>query len=151
MLESDEYWMRYALNLAQQARDCGEVPVGAVLIDTEQRILGVGYNQMIQKHDPTAHAEMLALQMAGTYLGNYRLTQTTLYVTLEHCCMCAGAMIHARVARLVFGAYDLKTGAGGSVFQLLKGAPLNHRVMVEGGCLAETCGQVLKDFFKDRR
>ncbi len=149
--EADEYWMRYALTLAQQAWDAGEVPVGAVLVDANQQILGCGYNQVIQRHDPCAHAELIALQTAGAALGNYRLNQTTLYVTLEPCCMCAGAMVHARLQRLVFGAYDPKTGAAGSVFDLLSGDTLNHRVMVEGGCLAEPCGQLLKDFFKDRR
>lgn len=139
--------MRYALTLAQQAWDAGEVPVGAVLVDANQQILGCGYNQVIQHNDPCAHAEVIALRAAGVALGNYRLNQTTLYVTLEPCCMCAGAMVHARLQRLVFGAYDPKTGAAGSVFHLLSGEKLNHRVMVEGGCLAEPCGQLLKDFF----
>lgn len=150
-LEDDEYWMWYALSLAQKAWEAGEVPVGAVLVDHSQKILGSGYNQMIQRHDPSAHAEILALQAAGSALENYRLNQTTLYVTLEPCCMCAGAMVHARIQRLVFGAYDLKTGAAGSVFHLLEGDKLNHRVTVEGGCLAEACGDLLKSFFKERR
>lgn len=150
-LENDEYWMRYALNLAQKAWELGEVPVGAVLVDAEQKILGFGYNQMIQRHDPCAHAELLAMQAAGRTLENYRLNRTTLYVTLEPCCMCAGAMVHARIERLVFGAYDPKTGAAGSVFHLLEGDKLNHKVAVEGGCLAEACGEVLKSFFKARR
>ena len=150
-LEHDEYWMQYALNLAQKAWDIGEVPVGAVLVDANQQILGSGYNQMIQKHNPCAHAEIIALQAAGSAVQNYRLNQTTLYVTLEPCCMCAGAMVHARLQRLVFGAYDLKTGAAGSVFELLAGDKLNHRVTVEGGCLAEPCGALLKNFFKERR
>jgi tRNA(adenine34) deaminase len=150
-LEHDEYWMQYALNLAQKAWDRGEVPVGAVLVDANQQILGSGYNQMIQQHNPCAHAEIIALQAAGSVVQNYRLNQTTLYVTLEPCCMCAGAMVHARLQRLVFGAYDLKTGAAGSVFDLLAGDKLNHRVAVEGGCLAEPCGELLKIFFKERR
>lgn len=150
-LEQDEYWMQYALNLAQKAWEAGEVPVGAVVVDSEQNLLGCGYNQMIQRHDPSAHAELLALQAAGSKIENYRLNQTTLYVTLEPCCMCAGAMVHARIQRLVFGAYDLKTGAAGSVFHLLAGDKLNHQVIIEGGCLAEPCGQLLKDFFKERR
>lgn len=149
--EQDEYWMAYALKLAQQAWDTGEVPIGAVLIDAEQQILGTGFNQMIQRHNPCAHAEVLALEAAGTAIGNYRLNQTTLYVTLEPCCMCAGAMVHARIQRLVFGAYDLKTGAAGSVFDVLAGDKLNHRVAVKGGCLAESCGQILKNFFQARR
>ncbi len=151
MLPEDEYWMRYALNLAQQAWDEGEVPVGAVLVDAQQNVLGSGYNQVIQTHDPTAHAELIALRSAGANLGNYRLNHTTLYVTLEPCCMCAGAMVHARLERLVFGAFDPKTGAAGSVFQLLTSDQLNHCMRVEGGCLAESCGLVLKNFFKARR
>lgn len=143
--------MRYALNLAKQAWDAGEVPVGAVLVDAQQNILGTGFNQVIQRHDPSAHAEIVALQTAGTSSSNYRLPQTTLYVTLEPCCMCAGAMVHARLQRLVFGAYDPKTGAAGSVFNILSHDKLNHKVVVEAGCLAEECGQLLKDFFKDRR
>lgn len=143
--------MRYALNLAQQAWDAGEVPVGAVLVDAQQNILGTGFNQVIQRHDPSAHAEIIALQAAGASSNNYRLPQTTLYATLEPCCMCAGAMVHARLQRLVFGAHDPKTGAAGSVFNILSHDKLNHKVAVEAGCLAEECGQLLKDFFKDRR
>lgn len=149
--ETDEYWMRYALGLAQQAWQDNEVPVGAVLVDSNQQILGAGYNQVIQRHDPSAHAELLALRAGGAARTNYRLNDTTLYVTLEPCSMCAGAMVHARIQRLVFGAYDPKTGAAGSILNLLSGEPFNHRVDVEGGCLAELCGQVLKDFFKLKR
>ncbi|MCR9192904.1 MAG: tRNA adenosine(34) deaminase TadA [Gammaproteobacteria bacterium] len=151
MSPEDEHWMTHALTLAQQARDEGEVPVGAVLVTEDQQILGSGYNQVIQRHDPTAHAELLALQSAGAQLNNYRLNQTTLYVTLEPCCMCAGAMVHARLKRLVFGAFDPKTGAAGSVFDLLNGQRLNHKVSVEGGCLATSCGEILKTFFKEKR
>lgn len=151
LLESDEDWMRYALGLAQQAWHEGEVPVGAVLVGSNQQLLGSGYNQVIQRNDPSAHAELLALRAGGVALENYRLNDTTLYVTLEPCCMCAGAMVHARIQRLVFGAYDPKTGAAGSVLNVLSGAPFNHRVVVEGGCLAAFCGQLLKDFFKSRR
>lgn len=143
--------MQFALTLAQKAWDSGEVPVGAVLVDANQKMVSTGYNQMIQQHNPCAHAEIIALQSAGEVLRNYRLNQTTLYVTLEPCCMCAGAMVHARVQRLVFGAYDVKTGAAGSVFDLLAGDTLNHRVAVSGGCLAESCGEMLKQFFKARR
>lgn len=150
-LEHDEYWMQYALTLAQQAWDNGEVPVGAILVDANQQMVSSGYNQMIQQYNPCAHAEIIALQTAGEVLRNYRLNQTTLYVTLEPCCMCAGAMVHARVQRLVFGAYDTKTGAAGSVFDLLAGDKLNHRVLAEGGCLAKPCGEMLKNFFKQRR
>jgi tRNA(adenine34) deaminase len=150
-LEKDEFWMRQALELAHQAREDDEVPVGAILVDANQNIIGQGYNQMIQRHDPCAHAEILALQAAGSAIGNYRLNHSTLYVTLEPCCMCAGAMVHARIQRLVFGAFDLKTGAAGSVFDLLSGDKLNHRISVEGGCLAEPCAQLLKSFFQARR
>ena len=150
-LEQDEHWMRYALTLAQKAWDMGEVPVGAVLVDNANTILGCGYNQMIQGHDPSAHAEILAIRAAGQAVENYRLKDTTLYVTLEPCCMCAGAMVHARIQRLVFGAYDPKTGAAGSVFHLLASDQLNHQVSVAGGCLAEPCGALLKRFFKERR
>ncbi|PJD93574.1 MAG: tRNA adenosine(34) deaminase TadA [Legionella sp.] len=143
--------MGQALTLAQQAWDEGEVPVGAVLVSDNQVLLGSGYNQVIQRHDPTAHAEVLALRAAGAYVHNYRLNDTTLYVTLEPCCMCAGALVHARLKRVVFGAFDPKTGAAGSVFDVLTGPALNHRVMVTGGCLNETCGLMLKRFFKERR
>lgn len=143
--------MQQALKLAQQAWDGGEVPVGAILVDEHQHIMGSGYNQMIQLHNPSAHAEILALQAAGMTKRNYRLTHTTLYVTLEPCCMCAGAMVHARIQRLVFGAFDPKTGAAGSVFNLLTGDKLNHRIHVECGCLEVECATLLKNFFKTRR
>lgn len=151
MLLDDDYWMRYAHNLAQHAWQAGEVPVGAVLVNANNQILGSGYNQVIHRQDPTAHAEILAIRESAQKTGNYRLNQTTLYVTLEPCCMCAGAMVHARIQRLVFGASDPKTGAAGSVFNLLTGYPLNHTVDVSAGCLAEQCSTLLRDFFKDRR
>lgn len=151
MLLDDEYWMHQALDLAQRAWDEGEVPVGAVLIDEQQQLLGSGYNQVIQRHDPTAHAELLALRAAGASINNYRLNHTTLYVTLEPCCMCAGALVHARLKRLVFGAFDPKTGAAGSVFNILTSDTLNHRVAVAGGCLEDVCSTMLKRFFKERR
>ncbi len=150
-LKQDEYWMNYALELAQQAWDLGEVPVGAVLVDANQKILGCGFNRMIQDHNPCAHAEIIAIQAAALSIQNYRLNQTTLYVTLEPCCMCAGAMVHARVQRLVFGAFDPKTGAAGSVYNLVAGEKLNHRMELSGGCLSEPCGLLLKNFFKQRR
>ncbi len=148
--ETDECWMRHALRLAQKAADQGEVPVGAVLI-RDNEILGEGWNQPISLHDPSAHAEMLAMRTAGLAAENYRLPGTTLYVTLEPCPMCAGAMIHARVERLVFGAFDPKTGAAGSVFNLLSDDRHNHQVEVTGGVLEEECAETLKAFFRARR
>ena len=150
MLNSDENWMRYALQLAQQAALQGEVPVGAVLVQ-DDNILGEGWNQPISLNDPSAHAEMLAMRAAGQTAANYRLPNTTLYVTLEPCCMCAGAMIHARIARVVFGAYDPKTGAAGSLFSVLNDARHNHQVQISGGVLAEECAELLRTFFRERR
>jgi tRNA(adenine34) deaminase len=151
VLPDDEYWMGEALQLAHQAQAVGEVPVGAVIVSADNQLLGTGFNQVIQLNDPTAHAEMIALRIAAAKIGNYRLPQTTLYVTLEPCCMCAGAMVHARIQRLVFGATDPKTGAAGSVFHLLNGAPLNHCVAVTRGCLQDQCALILRRFFKERR
>src|SRR5882724_8884681 len=131
----DVAFMRQALALAQQAEAAGEIPVGAVLIQDGQ-VIGSGWNQPIGSHDPTAHAEVMALRAAGQHADNYRLAGTTLYVTLEPCAMCAGAMVHARVERLVYGAGDPKTGAAGSVFDLVRSDKLNHRMQVEGGVLA---------------
>ncbi len=150
MLNSDENWMRYALQLAQQAALQGEVPVGAVLVQ-DDNILGEGWNQPISLNDPSAHAEMLAMRAAGQVAANYRLPNTTLYVTLEPCSMCAGAMIHARIARVVFGAYDPKTGAAGSLFSVLNDPRHNHQVQISGGVLAEECAELLRTFFRERR
>ena len=146
----DEKWMREALLLARQAETAGEVPVGAVLVKNGA-LLGSGWNQPIGAHDPTAHAEVMALRTAAKSAGNYRLTGSTLYVTLEPCAMCAGAMVHARVARLVYGAADPKTGAAGSVFDLTRSDKLNHRLEVAGGVLAEECGRLLREFFSRKR
>jgi len=150
MNKVDEEFMREALTLARQAEAAGEVPVGAVLVK-DGVVIGSGSNHPIGAHDPTAHAEIAALRTAAAGLGNYRLLDTTLYVTLEPCVMCAGAMVHARVKRLVYGAADPKTGAAGSVFNLTHAEPLNHRLEVEGGVLAEECGELLKGFFARRR
>ena len=150
MLNIDENWMRYALQLAQQAALQGEVPVGAVLVQ-DDNILGEGWNQPISLNDPSAHAEMLAMRAAGQAAANYRLPNTTLYVTLEPCSMCAGAMIHARIARVVFGAYDPKTGAAGSLFSVLNDPRHNHQVQISGGVLAEKCAELLRTFFRERR
>jgi tRNA(adenine34) deaminase len=143
--------MERALSLAVAARDGGEVPVGAVLIGAHGEVLAEAANRPIAGNDPTAHAEMLVLRAAGEKVANYRLPGTTLYVTLEPCAMCAGALIHARVERLVFGAPDPRAGACGSVFDLVRDARLNHRLEVSGGVLAEQSAALLKSFFDERR
>ena len=150
MSDNDRAWMRHALTLARRAEAEGEVPVGAVLVK-DGDIVGEGWNRTITLKDPSAHAEILALRDAGQRAGNYRLPGCVMYVTLEPCCMCAGAMIHARLERLVFGAPDPKTGAAGGRFDLLLNPDHNHRVRVVGGCLADKCGGLLQDFFRDRR
>ncbi len=143
--------MRQALALARRAREEGEVPVGALLV-REDEVVGEGWNRPIGEHDPTAHAEIQALRDAARRLGNYRLPGTTLYVTLEPCPMCAGAIVHARVARVVYGAADPRAGAAGSVFDLLPSdARFNHRTACEGGVLAEEAGRLLREFFRERR
>ena len=147
---NDERWMQHALNLARQAAAADEVPVGAVIVKDDQ-LIAEGWNHPIQLHDPSAHAEMIALRHAGIKLNNYRLLDTTLYVTLEPCVMCVGAMIHARVGRVVFGAYDAKTGAAGSMFDLLQSEKHNHKIEVTGGVLEIQCREVLQDFFKRKR
>ncbi|WP_127477536.1 tRNA adenosine(34) deaminase TadA [Sulfurivermis fontis] len=146
----DVRWMRLALELAQRAAAEGEVPVGAVVVK-DGVVIGEGWNRPIAAHDPTAHAEIQALRAAAQLLGNYRLVDTTLYVTLEPCAMCAGAMVHARVRRVVYGAADPRTGATGSVFNLLQAPQLNHQAEVCGGVLADECGALLRGFFQIRR
>lgn len=145
-----EYWMRHALMLAQRAWDEGEVPVGAVLVHND-RVIGEGWNRPIGRHDPTAHAEIMALRQGGQVLQNYRLLDTTLYVTLEPCVMCAGAMVHSRIGTLVFGARDLKTGAAGSLMDVLHHPGMNHRVEIVEGTLREDCSGMLSEFFRQRR
>ncbi len=147
---TDEDWMWHALRLAQRAEQQGEVPVGAVLA-RDDRCIAEGWNQPIQLHDPTAHAEMQALRKAGQALQNYRLVDTTLYVTLEPCVMCMGAIAHARVKRLVFGAFDPKRGAVCHALQLSDAAFLNHKIDWLGGVLQANCAELLTDFFKARR
>jgi tRNA(adenine34) deaminase len=147
---TDEDYMKLALALAQDAAQAGEVPVGAVVVK-DGEIIARGYNAPISGHDPSAHAEMQALRAAAQKLGNYRLLGCTLYVTLEPCAMCCGAIQHARIARLVFGATDPKTGACGSVVNLMAEPKLNHHCEVQGGLLAVECGQILSDFFAARR
>ena len=145
-----EYWMRHALNLAQRAWDEGEVPVGAVLVHNNQ-VIGEGWNRPIGRHDPTAHAEIAALRDAARYRNNYRLPDCELFVTLEPCAMCAGAILHSRISRVVYGARDPKTGVHGSVVDLFAVDRLNHHTEVLGGVLAEECGQLLSGFFAARR
>jgi tRNA(Arg) A34 adenosine deaminase TadA len=152
MSGDDESWMRHALELAARAEhEDDEVPVGAVLVSAAGEVLGEGWNRNIAEHDPTAHAEVVAMRRAGLAVGNHRLTGTTLYVTLEPCAMCAMAMVHARIARLVFGAADPKTGAAGSVFDLLADPRHNHRVEVAGGVLAGEAGAMLTGYFRRKR
>jgi tRNA(adenine34) deaminase len=143
--------MQQALECALIAKSQGEVPVGAVLVSESNQLLGRGWNQVLQLHDPTAHAEIQALRHAARHMNNYRLNDCTLYVTLEPCCMCAGAMVHARIQRLVFGTRDMKVGAAGSVFNLLKGFPLNHQIQIDEGLLQEACESILVNFFLEVR
>ena len=146
----DAAYMRRALELARYAEEAGEVPVGALVVLNDE-IIGEGWNQPIVSHDPTAHAEIVALRAAAARVRNYRLSDAVLYVTLEPCAMCAGAMVHARIARVVYGATDPKSGAAGSVFNLLESSALNHRAQVTRGVLAEECGEMLRNFFAARR
>jgi tRNA(adenine34) deaminase len=146
----DQHFMSRALELARGAQAAGEVPVGAVVVK-DGRIVGEGANQPIGTHDPTAHAEIVALRAAAQALGSYRLLDTTLYVTLEPCPMCAGAMVHARVKRLVFATTDLRAGAAGTVFNIVQHPALNHRLECVGGVLAEPCRELLRNFFLVRR
>lgn len=148
--QQDQYWMQQALLRAEYAASLGEVPVGAVLV-YQRQLIGEGWNQPIAGQDPTAHAEMMAIRQGGKKVGNYRLLNTTLYVTLEPCVMCAGAMIHSRIKRLVYGASDAKTGAAGSLLDVLGHPLMNHRIEVSGGVLAAPCGALLSQFFKQRR
>lgn len=148
----DERWMRHAFALAERAQgEYDEIPVGAVLVGADGRLLGEGWNRNILDHDPSAHAEIVAMREAGRALGNHRLVGSTLYVTLEPCAMCAMALVHARVARVVYGAADPKTGACGSVFDLLADARHNHRVQVSGGVLGEEAGRRLSNYFRAKR
>jgi len=147
---ADEYAMRIALDQAHNAALVGEVPVGAVVMRAGQ-VIATGYNRPITEHDPTAHAEIVALRHAAHLLGNYRLPECELFVTLEPCAMCAMALLHARFKRVVFGAADPKTGAAGSVVDLFANAQLNHHTEVTSGVLSDACGKVLRDFFAERR
>ncbi len=148
--DSDEHWMRYAMMLALRAQEEGEVPVGAVLV-LDNQMIAEGWNRSISDNDPTAHAEIMALRQGGQLLQNYRLLDATLYVTLEPCVMCAGAMVHSRIRRLVYGANDLKTGAVGSLVDILRHPGVNHQIEISAGVLADECSQQLSAFFRQRR
>ena len=150
--DTDLRWMRHALALGRRAeREDDEIPVGAVVVDAEGRLVGEGWNRNITESDPSAHAEIVAMRQAGLRLGNHRLLGSTLYVTLEPCAMCAMAMVHARLARVVYAAADPKTGACGSVFDLLADPRHNHRVQVERSPLADEAGQLLTEYFRRKR
>lgn len=146
----DEEWMRCALGIAERGRAEGEVPVGAILVK-DDRVVAEGWNRPIAAHDPTAHAEIQAIRSAAESVANYRLPGASLYVTLEPCIMCVGAIIHARIGRVVYGASEPKTGAAGSVFDLLESALHNHRVEVRAGVLEEACADMIKSFFREKR
>ncbi len=148
---TDEDYIRAAIVEAHSAMAEGEVPVGAVVVSPDGQIIGRGQNRVIRDHDPSGHAEMVAMRAAGQALGNYRLTGCSLYVTLEPCAMCAGAILHARIAKLIYAANDPKAGACGSVLEVMNHPSLNHKVEVASGVLAAECGQMLSDFFRSRR
>lgn len=147
---NDEAFMRAALDQAKLARDKGEVPVGAVVV-RDGLVVGRGFNQPISSHDPSAHAEIMALRDAAKNIGNYRVVDATLYVTFEPCAMCAGAIFHARIKRVVYGAAEYKTGAAGSIVNLFAEPKLNFHAEIQGGVLAEECGKLVSDFFAERR
>jgi tRNA(adenine34) deaminase len=147
----DTYWMTRAYQLALHAESLGEVPVGAVLVDQNNQCIGEGFNQVIIMHDPSAHAEVVALRAGAQRLQNYRLIHTTLYVTLEPCAMCASALVHARVSRLVYAAHDVKAGAAGSAFNFMQHPAFNHKIQCDKGILQHECAEVLRNFFRKRR
>ena len=146
----DEEWMQYALQLSKKSEQRDEVPVGAIIV-YKNKIIGEGWNQPISSNNPTAHAEIMALQDAGEKIGNYRLLDSTMYVTLEPCVMCAGAMVHARIAKLVYAVDDQKTGACGSVFNMIQAEELNHNTEIKKGVLEKECQALIKNFFKEKR
>jgi tRNA(adenine34) deaminase len=151
MSEADEFWMREAIDAAIEARDLDEVPVGACIVGADGELLATASNRTITDNDPTAHAEILALRKAATAIGNYRLTGTTVYATIEPCVMCAGALVNARVAKLVFGAHDERFGAVETHFRLCDNAVLNHRIEICSGVLSDECRGLMRDFFRHRR
>ena len=149
-MNDDAKWMQRAFELAEKAKQLDEVPVGAVIV-YDNKIIGEGFNQPISSNDPTAHAEIVALRQAGKTQTNYRLPDTSMYVTLEPCAMCAGAIVHARIAKLIYAANDPKTGACGSVFNLLQTEELNHKVDIEKGVMEDECRSLIQNFFKEKR
>jgi tRNA(adenine34) deaminase len=151
MFEQDEFWMRAALDAARQAGELDEVPVGACLIGADGRLLAAAGNRTITQSDPTAHAEILVLRQAAREIGSYRLTETVLYTTIEPCAMCAGALVNARIKRLVFGARDERFGAVESVFRLCDSSSLNHRIEITRDVLADECRKLMQDFFRQKR
>lgn len=151
MRQTDEYWMGRALELAARAAELGEVPVGAIVVDADDEVLGEGWNSPISSNDPTAHAEVVALRAAGLHAQNYRLPGCRLYVTIEPCTMCAGALIHSRVSHLIYGATEPKSGVIESNLQILQGTHYNHQLQVTAGVLADDCSQIISDFFRQRR
>jgi len=151
MFEQDEFWMRKAIESAAAAGNLNEVPVGACLIDEQGELLAIAGNRTVTTSDPTAHAEILVLRAAAALIGNYRLTETVLYTTIEPCTMCAGAVVNARIKRLVFGAHDERFGAVESVFQICNTSSLNHKIEITSGVLAEDCRRLMQEFFKGKR
>jgi tRNA(adenine34) deaminase len=151
MTEQDEFWMRTAIEFAGRARESEEVPIGACLIDKNGVLLAADGNRTITDSDPTAHAEILVLRAAAAKIGNYRLTETVLYTTIEPCAMCAGALVNARIRRLVYGARDERFGAVESIFRICDASSLNHRIEIVSGVLAEDCRRLIQDFFRARR
>jgi len=149
--EVDEFWMRRALQAAVEAQSFGEVPIGACLIDKRGELLAIAGNRTITNSDPTAHAEILVLREAAAKIRNYRLTETVLYTTIEPCAMCAGALVNARIKRLVFGATDERFGAVESVFRLCDTSSLNHRIEISSGVLVEDCRRLMQEFFRQKR
>ncbi len=151
MFDKDEFWMRKAIEVAVQAQSVGEIPIGACLVDKNGELLAIAGNRTITDSDPTAHAEILVLRQSGAKIGNYRLTGTVLYTTIEPCAMCAGALVNARIEKLVFGAHDIRFGAAGSVFQICDSSSLNHQIEIKSGVLAEECRRLMQDFFRAKR
>lgn len=151
MINADEFWMRKAIEAAENARSFDEIPIGACLIDKNSELLAVAGNRTITNCDPTAHAEILVLREAAAKIGNYRLTETTIYTTIEPCAMCAGALINSRVKRLVFGAHDVRFGAVESVFRLCDTSSLNHKIEITSGISAEECKTLMQNFFRLKR
>jgi len=151
MFEQEEFWMRKAIEAAGRARESNEVPIGACLINKNGELLAAAGNRTISDSDPTAHAEILVLREAARKIGNYRLTETALYTTIEPCAMCAGALVNARIERLIFGAHDERFGAVESVFRLCNTGSLNHQIEIVSGVLAEDCRKLMQDFFRARR